>query len=343
MVKLRFIFSMLLIGWLGLAAAAQDEAASYRSLPAVAEISVIWLENGADAAWELQVTGLQDDACALDWQSEQTAYPRNIDIQLYRHIPPHADCPRQPTSFETRLALEADMNVPYLIINSQVWEISYPDSSSSDDALRLNERRLMEVLVDEASIQIIDEESGEYELTIRGSHAVGCDLPVLYARRGTEASVLIGVFNPIDEAAVCPAMLLPLEETIALPATQLPPDALLGVNAYLVNELESQTMSDSIRVPTDIQRVTANVSESFPMRIHLDVVGEHPDGCDYPVMIEQSRQGSVITIEVYREVPADVICPMILQPYQSQIQLDGQFESGRYIIRVNNASQTIDI
>ena len=201
----------------------------------------------------------------------------------------------------------------------------------------------MEVLVDEASIQIIDEESGKYELTIRGSHAVGCDLPVLYARRGTAASVLIGAFNPIDEDAVCPAMLLPLTETIALPATQLPPDALLGVNAYLVNELESQTMSDSIRVPTDIQRVTANVSESFPMRIHLDVVGEHPDGCDYPVKIEQSRQGNIIQIEVYREVPADVICPMILQPYQSQIQLDGQFESGRYIIRVNNASQTIDI
>ncbi len=340
MSKLRFIFSMLLIGWLGLFATAQEEP-SYRSLPAVTEISAIWLEN--DAAWELQVTGLQDDACALDWQSEQTTYPHNIDIQLYRHIPPDSDCPRQQTSFEIRLMLEADRDVPYLIINSQVWEISYPDSSSSDDALRLKERRLMEVLVDEASIQIIDEESGEYELTIRGSHAVGCDLPVLYARRGTEASVLIGAFNPIDEDAVCPAMLLPLEETIALPATQLPPDALLGVNAYIVNELESQTMSDSIRVPTDIQRVTANVSESFPMRIHLDVVGEHPDGCDYPVMIEQSRQGSVITIEVYREVPADVICPMILQPYQSQIQLDGQFESGRYIIRVNKASQTIDI
>ena len=339
MVKLRFIFSMLIICWCGLAAA--QEEPSYRSLPAVTEISVIWLEN--DAAWELQVTGLQDDACALDWQSEETAYPHNIDIQLYRQIPPDSACPRQQTSFETRLALEADRDAPYLILNSQVWEISYPDSSSSDDAPLLKERRLMEVLVDEASIQIIDEESGEYELTIRGSHAVGCDLPVLYARRGTEASVLIGAFNPIDEDAVCPAMLLPLEETIALPATQLPPDALLGVNAYLVNELESQTMSDSIRVPTDIQRVTANVSESFPMRIHLDVVGEHPDGCDYPVMIEQSRQGSVITIEVYREVPADVICPMILQPYQSQIQLDGQFESGRYIIRVNKASQTIDI
>lgn len=342
MFKLRFIFGMLLIGWLGLSAAAQDEP-SYRSLPAVTEISIVWLENDAGAAWELQVMGLQDDACALDWQSEQTAYPHNIDIQLYRQIPPNSACPRQQTTFETRLALEADMNVPYLILNSQVWEISYPDSPNPGDALRLKERLLMEVLIDEASIQIIDEESGGYELTIRGSHAVGCDLPVLYARRGTAASVLIGAFNPIDEAAVCPAMLLPLAETIALPATQLPSDALLGVNAYIVNELESQTMSDSIRVPTDIQRVTANVSDSFPMRIRLDVVGEHPDGCDYPVMIEQSRQGSVITIEVYREVPADVICPMILQPYQSQIQLDGQFESGRYIIRVNKASQTIDI
>ena len=35
--------------------------------------------------------------------------------------------------------------------------------------------------------------------------------------------------------------------------------------------------------------------------------------------------------------------PMILQSYQSEIQLDGAFESGRYIIKVNALSQTIDI
>ena len=328
----------LLVFWLVLPAAAQQEITSYRSLPTLTDISAARLEGETEdsAAWELTLGGVQGDACQFELHSEQALYPHNIDIQLYRQIPVDAVCPQQETPFETRLALEDDLAAPYLIVNSQVWEISYQDG-----APRFAETQLLEVVVDEASLRL-DEESGEYELTLQGSHAVGCELPVLYARRGMGASVLVGAFNAIDEDAVCPAMLLPLDETITLPATQTPADALFGVNAYIVSELESQNMS-SIKVPTDIHSVTAEVSESFPMQIRLDVVGEHPDGCDYPVIIDQSRQGSIITVEVYREVPVDVICPMILQPYQSQIQLDGKFESGKYIIRVNNASRTIDI
>lgn len=345
----RFILG-LLIFLFSLPAAAQEAPPSYRALPTVTDISAVRLENeaGADPAWQLTVTGFQDDACALDLLNEQATYPHNIDIQLYREIPPTAACPREQTPLQISFMLAADATAPYLTINSQAWEIIWPagDSLRPGAKPRFRETSLLEVLIDEAAMRMVDradEESRQYELTIQGSHAAGCDLPVLYSRRQTAASILIGAFNPIAEGAVCPAMLLPLDETIAFPATDLPADALFGVNAYIINEGEIQTMSDSIKVMTQINRVTAHVTESFPMRIRLDIAGEHPDGCDYPVRIEQFRQGNIIKIEVYRQVPADVICPMILQSYQSEIQLDGAFESGRYIIKVNALSQTIDI
>ncbi len=124
-------------------------------------------------------------------------------------------------------------------------------------------------------------------------------------------------------------------------ATELPENALLAVRQWIDNG--EQAVSDSDKVFTNIFRVDARVMESYPMRVSLDVEGEHPDGCDYPVIVGQSRRGNRVDIEVYREVPADVFCPMILKPYRDTIQVEGSFEAGDYSINVNTHSQTISI
>ena len=96
----------------------------------------------------------------------------------------------------------------------------------------------------------------------------------------------------------------------------------------------------SDKVLTNIFRVDVQVKE---MRISLDVEGEHPDGCEYPVIVDQIRRGNTVDVEVYRKVPADVICPMILKPYRDMIRLDGEFEPGNYTINVNSHSQAVNI
>lgn len=127
---------------------------------------------------------------------------------------------------------------------------------------------------------------------------------------------------------------------LTLAATFLPDDALLRVRTWINNEFEEQTVSVSDKVLTNIFRVDVQVKE---MRISLDVEGEHPDGCEYPVIVDQTRRGNTVDVEVYREVPADVICPMILKPYRDMIQLDGEFEPGDYTINVNSHSQAVEI
>ena len=134
------------------------------------------------------------------------------------------------------------------------------------------------------------------------------------------------------------------EQTAAQAATQSTPAALSETGASPIeNPTETPTVSQTERILTNINTVAVNVLESDPPQLSLDISGEHPDGCQYPVQVEQQREGSTIRVAVYRELPLDVFCPMVLQPYQGRVQLEGGYESGEYTIHVNSHTQTIQI
>lgn len=136
---------------------------------------------------------------------------------------------------------------------------------------------------------------------------------------------------------------LPRDDSGMMSATDRQDGALHRENDDAKDEVENEAVTASDKVLTNILSVDVNVSETDPPRISLDVYGEHPDGCDYPVRVDQSRDGSTVSIEVFRNVPADVFCPMILKPYQDTIVLDGSFATGAYTIKVNSHTQTINV
>jgi hypothetical protein len=86
---------------------------------------------------------------------------------------------------------------------------------------------------------------------------------------------------------------------------------------------------------THIDSVEALVLESFPVQLQLHIIGAQPDGCDFPVQIEQQRDGNAITLKIFREVPLTVMCPAVLINYDETITLEGTFEPGTYTIDVN--------
>ena len=328
---------------------AQDDVPTTRVWSPIESVSMsfVEVEDSDLLALELMITGFHTDACDYDLMSEQIVYPNNIDVQLYRDIPLAATCLREDTSFEAVVTLEPSASdLPsYLTINDQVWEmiVAEDDSVSTDDVPMLEELTLVGVVVEDVSVAVADDETPTYEFALNGSHGVGCEVPLVYNVRELADLTVIGVFNPIPQLATCPAMIIILDETIEIPATLLEEDTLVTVNEYIINELETQTMSDTTRVMTNINTVTVNVMESSPMQISLEVSGEHPDGCDLPVRVGQSRDGNTVEIEIYREVPNDMMCPMILNPYEATIQLEGTFDSGNYTITVNGVTQNIDI
>lgn len=107
----------------------------------------------------------------------------------------------------------------------------------------------------------------------------------------------------------------------APPVAEVPPAATEGEN------VESRTLIDSVE---------GIILESYPAQIRLIVSGSQPNGCDYPVQVRQQRDGNTVTVEIFREMPADSICPMMLLPYNETIALEGGFESGSYTIHVND-------
>lgn len=302
-----------------------EQAASRRASPQIDSVALSQSGGGA----RLQVSGSQSEDCAAPLRTTLRAFPQNLDIQLYQDIAATAVCGLQAMPFEIELSLDAAADASAVIINDQLW------LAESDAYV---ETSLVPALIDQATLL---QTGGEgLQLRLRGSQAVGCPLPELFSWRVTGDAVLLGVYNAMETATVCPDALIEIDDNLRLPATSQPVATLLRVNGILISELETQTVSDIDKVLTNIFQVDVTAAGE---RISLAVAGEHPDGCDFPVLVDQSRDGNKIYVEVYREVPADVFCPMILQPYQGSVQIEGSFAAGEYTIQVNSHSQTVTI
>lgn len=303
----------------------RQDVTSRRALPQIDSVTL----NQSDDGGRLRVSGSQAEDCAAPLQTVVHAFPQNLDIQLFRDIASTAVCGLQETAFEIELAVDAASAV---IINEQVW---LPVDAGGAEYVESN---LFPALLQQATL--LQAEEGGLQLRLRGSQAVGCRLPLLFTWRETSDGLFLGVYNAMDAAAVCPAVQVDIDHTLSLPATELPADTLLGVNGIFISELETQNVSDSDKVLTNIFQVDVTVAGE---QISLEVQGEHPDGCDFPVQVEQSRDGNRVQVQVYREIPADVFCPMILQPYKDTVPINGTFAAGEYTIQVNSHSQTVEI
>lgn len=96
-------------------------------------------------------------------------------------------------------------------------------------------------------------------------------------------------------------------------------------------------------VDTVIESVEVLVLESFPMQLQLEITGYQPDGCELPVIVEQSVEDNIVSLHIYRDVPLDTLCPMALVPFEETISIDGTFEGGTVTIEVNEFSTEIDL
>ena len=108
----------------------------------------------------------------------------------------------------------------------------------------------------------------------------------------------------------------------------------LGQETSVTTPLASD--ANNFRSYTLIESVDVVVMESFPMQINLVVTGTQPDGCQLPVIVTQAREGNTVTVEIYRDMPMDMICTAVLVPYEDTIRLDGGFESGSYTFHIND-------
>ena len=112
-----------------------------------------------------------------------------------------------------------------------------------------------------------------------------------------------------------------------------------------IQAVEPQALmpTDGVESLTIVETVTIQVSASLPATVTLQVEGYQPDGCKFPVQVEQTRTDDSVNVKIYRVVPGNVMCTMELNPYSDTITLDGTFDSGSYTLDVNGTVLTLEV
>jgi hypothetical protein len=84
-----------------------------------------------------------------------------------------------------------------------------------------------------------------------------------------------------------------------------------------------------------IDSVAIRTAQSFPVQVFAQVKGVIGDGCSELLPVEQSRAGTVVTLEIKRRRPANAICTQIAKLFDQNIRLEGEYPSGEYTLQVN--------
>lgn len=61
--------------------------------------------------------------------------------------------------------------------------------------------------------------------------------------------------------------------------------------------------------------------------LFLILKGELRDGCEYPPHIQLDRVGTTLFVDIYRNLPFDVMCPMVLLTYEEKIAVNELYET----------------
>ncbi|MCU0514987.1 MAG: hypothetical protein MUE40_20725 [Anaerolineae bacterium] len=323
---------------------------------AVQAVSVI--EQAGTAA--LRIEGRLPGTCE---PVERTAVQRvgvALYVDLYRTLNPAIRCMMTDTPFELivpvpeLLTLAADATLPqYLIVNDAYFGLSFAaiepvgTPPAVPPVMLVPLPRQEDIQIDGLAFSTVD---AALQLTVQATTG-GCADPLLlrlWLPPGDTVYTL-QAYRLYDAAVVtCPSILTQHEIIVpaGLPADQ-PLTVLVGEEVYRympTMELPGKPTAPAapegqFRAPHVINSVTVVALETDPVQYEVRVSGYQSDGCDFPVQIEQTRGDSAFQIDIFRLLPADVLCPMIVLDYSASLNL-GPLPAGSYTVAVNGVTTT---
>ena len=83
-----------------------------------------------------------------------------------------------------------------------------------------------------------------------------------------------------------------------------------------------------------VTEVEVLVALSYPARVTARVAGVLPDACTNIRAVSQSREGRAVTVTI-TTTRTGQLCAEVLRPVTRDVPLEGAFESGEYLLRVN--------
>lgn len=92
-----------------------------------------------------------------------------------------------------------------------------------------------------------------------------------------------------------------------------------------------------------VEKVEVIVRESAPPQVSVAVKGYWPNGCSAEPQIDTTIEGSAVTVSVYRIIPPDMMCAMVIQAGGVQVELtdllvQNNLRSGQFTVTVNGVT-----
>ena len=299
-----------------------------------------------DETVSVTLSGDHPDGCETDTftalQSDQP-FDNQYTVDIVRLLPQGVACPAMLQSYD--VTIEVSMNSiadPLGLPNFVVDDVIYTEIRENWIAIERERIAVENVTIEEASTSFTVSFDGQ--------------IPASCADRFADPAIHDTVFYSQIEFVILRTSDItcegnPVTETITTTVRSLP--VFINGTAYDENgivapQATAQTDQNSdggnfMRVDTVIESVDVIVLESFPMQLQVSVTGAQPDGCDLPVQVEQTVEDDVVTVQIYRDVPLDVMCPAVLVPYEDTIDIDGSFEGGTITININDFTTSVDL
>lgn len=336
MLRIMFMFIIVLLSGPLLATHAQDDG--FIDVPHIITEVDVSIAEGDAFAIELQIVGLQTDACEEPIIVNQSVSGNVIDIQVYRKISIAQTCMRSDVAYETSLRLDdLDWDDGEYIVRVNGLEQPFSVETIAIESLEPTDR-YGNIFIDTMRILHVDDRP--HAVMIAGMLPDGCDLPVSVTQTFDGKNVVLDVARALpSEDQICTMEVPAFALAIVFDQPVEGPGWTISLNGTVVAEHDAE----GHKIQSTIDSIEVLVLESFPMRLNVTVSGQHPDACDFPVMVRQNREGNTITLDVYRLIPYNVRCATEATPFSTSVMLDSNFVGGTYTIIGNDYSEDITI
>ena len=121
------------------------------------------------------------------------------------------------------------------------------------------------------------------------------------------------------------------------------PILMLALLAACGAAIPSQPAPAGRDFPAQIDSVSVEVAESFPVQVFAHIQGTLGDGCTSLGAITQQREGNTIEVSVNAHHSGAEVCTMMAKFIDERVQLDGTFPAGEYTVRVNGVETTFTV
>jgi len=298
----------------------------------------------------VHVSGYFPSGCQTPAEVEQIREENLITITVYQTLDPLVLCPPSTIPYAETIELEGVLDADeYTIqVNDFTLEFTLETLQIENDPLTDG------ILPTIETISLIEMEE-ETLLLVSGDQFDGCDLPLEVTVEPDHETLYVTVTRNAESDMECPDDPVHFELTHALekhPRAEGYEWLIINRFRATLDQPEEEPLptaepptaeGDTMRVLHTIDSVDVLILESFPPQLTLEVRGWQGDGCDLPVQIEEKREGNHIQVEIFREMPPDMMCTMIIKEYSANIRLTGSFEPGTYTIEVNGVVVTVRV